>query len=62
MFSMGLFCEVILLIGMLLIAVFSIAIFRWKLGKLLGLFFLSLYVIFVTLGVLLELVLVCTIS
>ena len=62
MFSMGLFCEVILLVGMLIIAVSSIAIFRWKLGKLLGLFFLILYAVFVTLGVLLEVVLVCTIS
>lgn len=62
MFSMGLFCSVILLFGMLLVTVTGIAIFRWKLGKLLGLVFLVMYVIFITFGVLLELVLVCSIS
>ena len=60
--SNGLFCSVLLLVGMLLVMIVSIAIFRWKLGKLLGLVYLIMYVVFVTLSILLELVIHCTIG
>ena len=59
--SSGLFCSVILLAGMLLVTVLSIATFRWKLGKILGGFYLFMYTVFITLSILLELVIDCSI-
>lgn len=61
-FSSGLFCSVILLAGMLLAAIVTLGLFKWTLTKPLGIVFMILYVIFITLGILLELVLECSIS
>lgn len=60
--SNGLFCSVLLLVGMLIVMIVSIALFRWKLGKLLGLTYIIMYLVFVALSILLELVIYCTIG
>ena len=53
--SAGLFCLVLLLFGMLLFVVISIAVCRWKMSKQLGFTMLLLYVLFLVLALLLEL-------
>ena len=60
--SNGLFCSVLLLVGMLLVMIISITLFRWRLGKLLGAVYMVMYFIFLTFSILLELVINCTIG
>lgn len=53
--SNGLFCSVTLLVIMLFVTITSIAVFRWKLNKLIGIEFLLCYCVFLLISLLLEL-------
>ncbi|XP_064608721.1 sodium/potassium/calcium exchanger 2-like [Liolophura sinensis] len=53
--SKGLVCSIVLLFLMLMAVIGSIAAFKWRMSKLLGLSMFLLYLIFITLSVLLEL-------
>ncbi|XP_022105909.1 sodium/potassium/calcium exchanger 2-like [Acanthaster planci] len=52
--SKGLFCSILLLFGMLLMVIVTIAVSRWRMTKTLGAAMFLLYVVFITISLLLE--------
>ncbi|XP_040002535.1 sodium/potassium/calcium exchanger 2 [Xiphias gladius] len=52
--SNGLFCAIVLLFLMLLFVIISIAVSKWRMSKLLGLFMFLLYFVFLIVSVMLE--------
>ena len=61
--SNGLVCSILLLFGMLLAVIITIAVSKWKMTKVMGVAMLGLYAAFVVLSVLLELkVILCVVT
>ncbi|XP_070542505.1 sodium/potassium/calcium exchanger 2-like [Ptychodera flava] len=52
--SEGLFCSILLLFGMLMVVIITIAANRWKMTKILGMTMFFMYIVFLTISVLLE--------
>ncbi|XP_031560745.1 sodium/potassium/calcium exchanger 2-like isoform X2 [Actinia tenebrosa] len=52
--SDGLLCSIVLLFGMLIAVVLSIAILKWRMSKLLGAAMFLLYIVFIIMSLLLE--------
>ena len=52
--SENLFCSILLLFGMLILVILSIAVSHWHMTKKLGAAMFGLYVIFITISLLLE--------
>ncbi|KAI5623975.1 sodium/potassium/calcium exchanger 1 isoform X2, partial [Silurus asotus] len=61
--SNGLFCAIVLLFLMLLFVIFSIAVCKWRMNKMLGFTMFMLYFVFLVLSVMLEdRIIVCPVS
>ena len=56
--SNGLVCSIVLLFAMLLAVIIVIAASKWKMTKVMGIFMLVLYAVFLVLSVLLELTII----
>ena len=56
--SNGLVCSIVLLFAMLLAVIIVIAASKWKMTKIMGIFMLVLYAVFLVLSVLLELTII----
>ncbi|XP_066273889.1 sodium/potassium/calcium exchanger 2-like [Branchiostoma lanceolatum] len=53
--SRGLFCSILMLLAMLVCVIVTIAACRWRMNRVLGIIFFTLYLVFMVLSVLLEL-------